>query len=200
MGWSRGIGGALACVSLLACSAETPGEWRGSVLSEPIPRPSFTLPDTDGRPWDFAAETRGKLALLFFGYTNCPDVCPVHMANLAAVLDRQPYEVREQVVVIFVTTDPARDTPERIRSWLDGFSTGFVGLRGDLDVVNGIQESLGLGAAEAGEIRSEGDYDVGHAAGVLAFPPGGPARLMYFFGTRQADWEHDLPRLLRDAS
>ena len=60
--------------------------WQGVLLAEPQPRPDFTLTDTSGQPFDFRAETQGKLTLLFFGYTHCPDVCPIHMANLSAAL------------------------------------------------------------------------------------------------------------------
>jgi protein SCO1/2 len=185
-------------LSLLpSCASPEPGAWRGAELPAPVERPSFTLLDTHGQPFDFATETRDRLALLFFGYASCPDVCPVHMANLAAVLERQPFDVRSRVVVIFVSTDPVRDSPARIRTWLDGFDTSFIGLSGDLAEVNRIQAALGLPPADLGEPRGDGEYDVGHAASVLAFPPDGPARRAYPFGTRQADWEHDLPRLLR---
>src|SRR5829696_8229321 len=66
----------------------TDDTWRGAVLDPARPRPAFTLTDTEGRPYDFAAETQGRLTLLFFGYTSCPDVCPVHMATLSAALDQ----------------------------------------------------------------------------------------------------------------
>jgi protein SCO1/2 len=125
-------------------------------------------------------------------------VCPVHLANLAAVLERFPYDVRSRVKVVFVTTDPHRDTPERIRTWLDGFAPSFIGLHGPLDEVNRIQQELGLPVAGAGLARRDGSYDVGHAASILAFLPDGPARVAYPFGTRQADWQHDLPLLLRE--
>ncbi len=190
----------MGAVLVAACSAEpreAPDDgWRGAQLAEPVERPEFTLLDTDGQPFDFRERTRGALTLLFFGYTSCPDVCPVHMANLAAVLDRYDYDVQSRVQVVFVTTDPERDTPERIRAWLDQFDPSFVGLRGGLEEVNRIQRTLGLPEAKAGGIRADGTYDVGHAATVLAFEPDGPARRLYLFGTRQADWENDLPRLL----
>lgn len=170
--------------------------YRGRVLAEPIARPGFTLLDTAGRPYDFLEETRGKLVLLFFGYTHCPDVCPIHMGNIAAVLDDLGAERRRQVEVVFVTTDPGRDTPERIRSWLDRFDPMFVGLRGTRAEVDSIQRSLGLPPSVVEPAVPGEDYAVGHAAQVLAFTPGGPARVVYPFGTRQEDWAHDLPLLL----
>ena len=170
------------------------GELLGRVLAEPLERPDFTLTDTRGAPFDFRSETEGRLTLLFFGYTHCPDVCPLHMANIAAALDRIGWEARDDVAVVFVTTDPARDTPERIRAWLDRFDRSFIGLRGDIETVNAIQTGLGLPPSVIGP--GDSHYDVGHAAQVLAFAPDGPARVAYPFGTRQSDWVHDLPRLL----
>ncbi|HKY59798.1 MAG TPA: SCO family protein [Gemmatimonadota bacterium] len=174
--------------------------FRGRVLGEAIPRPDFTLLDTAGEPYDFLEETRGKAALLFFGYTHCPDVCPIHMGNIAAVLKDLGYERRRRVEVVFVSTDPERDTPERIRSWLDRFDPAFVGLRGSRARVDSIQRSLGLPPSVLEPKAADGGYAVGHAAQVLAFPPDGPARVVYPFGTRQADWAHDLPLLVSGAT
>ena len=85
--------------------------YRGVVLGTPLSRPAFTFPAAGGQAFDFQRETEGKVALLFFGYTHCPDVCPLHMANIAAVMRRMSWEERNAIKVIFVTTDPARDTP-----------------------------------------------------------------------------------------
>jgi protein SCO1/2 len=134
--------------------------------------------------------------MLFFGYTHCPDVCPIHMGNIAAVLKDLGVERRRAVEVVFVSTDPERDTPERIRSWLDRFDPAFVGLRGDRALVDSIQRSLGLPPSILEPRSADGSYAVGHAAQVLAFSPDGPARVVYPFGTRQADWAHDLPLLI----
>ncbi|MFN8580421.1 MAG: SCO family protein [Gemmatimonadaceae bacterium] len=105
--------------------------FRGVSLSNPITKPSFVLTGTNGQPWDFARETEGKVALLFFGYTHCPDVCPLHMANIAAVLKKMPFEQRDLIRVVFVTTDPARDTPERLKEWLGAIDPTFGPTLGD---------------------------------------------------------------------
>src|SRR5215475_16013449 len=85
------------------------GEYRGLKLDPPQPRPTFTLRDTEGRPFDFAARTRGRPTFLYFGYTHCPDICPTAMADVAAALRGVSASVRRTVQVVFVTTDPARD-------------------------------------------------------------------------------------------
>ena len=175
----------------------SPGELRGRLLPSPLEKPEFTLADTRGEPFSFRDRTDGRLTLLFFGFTNCPDVCPVHMANLGAVLSRFSHEIRARVSVVFVTTDPDRDSPERMRAWLDRFDHDFIGLRGDIDEINRIQASLGLAAAVRGGDGADGGYTVGHAAQVIAFTPDNRAHVVYPFGTRQDDWLNDMPRLLR---
>ncbi len=176
------------------------GALRGMVLPRPIEKPDFILNDTDGKPFDFRAETDGYLTLLFFGYTYCPDVCPVHMASLAAVLDGMPVQVRNRIKVVFVSVDPERDTPERIREWLNAFDRRFIGLRGTSEEVEAIMRSLQLPTAVLEEPDEKGRYLVGHPSQVIAFEPDGPARVIYPFGTRQADWAYDLPRLVGAAA
>ncbi len=189
---------ALAALPLAACSGgdtPRPGELRGAVYLDPLPKHDFTLATTDGEPFAFAQETEGFVTLLFFGYTYCPDVCPIHMANIAAVLHTLPPSVARQVKVVMVTTDPQRDTPERLREWLNGFDPSFVGLRGTLDEINAIQRSFGL--PPASKYGTGEDYTVGHSARVIAFTRDNRAHVGYPFGTRQQDWAHDLPMLVK---
>ena len=169
-------------------------QYHGARLTPALPAPDFTLPTTDGRPFHFKQEIHGYVGLLFFGYTHCPNVCPVHMANLAAVLDRLPVGVAGSVKVIFVSVDPARDTPRVLRTWLNHFRPSFIGLRGSLDEVNQIQGRFGMPPTSVERLPS-GEYAVGHGAAVIAFV-GDSARLLYPFGIRQADWMHDLPMLV----
>jgi cytochrome oxidase Cu insertion factor (SCO1/SenC/PrrC family)/copper(I)-binding protein len=170
-------------------------------LTTPIARPSLILTDFNSRPYDFAAETRDKVALLFFGYTHCPDVCPLHMANIAAVLRQMPSEDRARVVTVFVTTDPERDTPDRLRAWLANFDPSFVGLTGTKEELALAQQSLGLAEATREYVNADSaSYFVGHGAQVFAFARDGYAYTIYPFGIRQEDWANDLPRLIRDAT
>ena len=173
--------------------------FHGVVLEEPIARPDFTLTATDGTPYDFRQRTEGRLALLFFGYTNCPDICPVHMANLSAVLARFDHELRSRIALVFVTTDPDRDSPDALRAWLDRFDPAFVGLTGTAEEVDRIQRALGMAPAQR-PADPQGDYAVGHASQIVAFSPDGPAYVAYPAGVRQVDWAHDLPRLLEPRS
>jgi protein SCO1/2 len=169
---------------------------RGRVLPGPLPKPDLVLTDVNGAPFDLRRETDGYLTLLFFGYTSCPDICPIHMANLGAVLRTFRPTLRERIRVVFVTTDPDRDTPARMKAWLANFDPTFIGLTGDTATINAAQRALYLPPAQIGPADSTGAYLVGHAAAIVAFTPDNQARAMYPFGIRQADWANDLPRLL----
>lgn len=201
---------ALTSVAVSCAREQTPNAtergamtgFRGLTLSWPISKPAFTLTDQNGKPYDFGKETSGKVALLFFGYTHCPDVCPLHMANIAAVLRTMPFEERDAVRVVFVTTDPARDTPARLKEWLGAIDPTFIGLTGSHASIDSVQQSLGLRVAQKEYLEGadSADYFVGHAAQVFAFARDGYAYLIYPNGIRQQDWAQDLPKLARDAS
>lgn len=165
------------------------------------PKPDFTLETTDGKPFHFVSDTHGSVTLLYFGYTKCPDVCPLHLANIATALKQMEPSDQAQVKVVFVTTDPNRDTPEVLRAWLNNFDKRFIGLRGSIDSVNAIQGRLGLPPAtmEAMAPKEAGPamYGMGHAAQVLAFTPDDSLRTEYPSGFKVADWVNDLPKLAR---
>src|SRR5262249_42956371 len=118
---------------LAACAAAQPAggdAYRGGLVTPPLAKPRFVLTDTSGAPFDFWTRTLGSVTLLFFGYTNCPDQCPMHMANIGQALKRLPPEVADHVQLVFVTTDPARDTPAVLRRGRDSFGKRFVGAAG----------------------------------------------------------------------
>lgn len=194
----------IAAASIVACGGSgaqrSPDALRGVRIAPAIAKPDVRLTTTSGRAFDLRDETAGKVTLVFFGYTHCPDVCPVHMTNLAAVLPKLPDSVRERVRVVFVTTDPERDTPAVLGRWLAGFDRTFVGLRGSDADVERLERALRVAPAVR-EQRAPGDtaYSVGHAAQAVAFTPDDSARVMYPFGTRQADWANDLPLLVSGA-
>jgi len=160
------------------------------LVPEPLPRvPRFTLTDTAGRSFSFAARTRGKLAYLYFGYTHCPDACPATMDELLYALRRQPPSVRRRVEVVFVTVDPRRDTRRRLRAWLDHFSRSFVGLTGTEPQIERAERAAGVPFVR-------GVYTQ-HSSFVLPFSPDGRAHVVYAQGFKPDDYAHDLPLLLR---
>jgi protein SCO1/2 len=124
----------LALVALvILLTPPPPGEeaWDGaSPPPAPYPAPELALEDLDGAPVRLA-EFRGRTTVVFFGYSHCPDVCPATLLNLSGALDRMTPRERDRIRVVFVTVDPERDTPERLRSWLANFHPEIVALRAD---------------------------------------------------------------------
>lgn len=179
----------LSVVTVSCGRAASIGELRGVAVEDPTPKPEFTLVDTDGNPYDFISETEGRLTLLYFGYTHCPDICPVHLAQIAETLDQLP-DVARQTEVVFVSVDPERDTPDVIRAFLDNFDQNFVGLTGSADDLNAAQEAAGVPPAIK---EGDGDdYTMQHAGWVIAYAPDGLNHAIYPFGTRQTQWNNDL--------
>lgn len=172
-------------------------ELHGPRLTNPLPRPGLMLAHLDGSPFDFRKETAGTLTFLFFGYTNCPDVCPLHMANLAGILHSLPPEVQRQVRVVFVTTDPERDTPDSLRAWLARFDSSFVGATGTPAQLDVAQRALGLPPARREGELDRGGYGVTHAAQLWAITPDDSIHTMYPWGMSRDDLAADIPKLLR---
>jgi protein SCO1/2 len=202
-----------------AAPSSTPLAYHGVEPSTVLPRPSFVLTDTDGKPYDFAARTKGRPTFVYFGYTNCPDECPTAMADVAAALRRARPEVRDRAVVVFVTTDPARDTAPVLRRWLDQFSPAFVGLSGTQAEVDAAQQAAGIApAAKEGAIptlpgrpdqhtHKPGTaphehfgplgYAVTHSAVIFAYDTSDRLPVVYPGGVTPADIAADLPLLAR---
>lgn len=165
----------------------------GTVPFSPLEKVDFTLPDTRGRPFDFRAETDGRIALLFFGYTFCPDICPIHMASLSAALRELEPEVRDRIVTVFVSVDPERDTPERLQGWLHAFDSSFVGVTGTEEELN---RALAFYRYPPTQFSGEAvGYTVSHPALIYAFTPDNLGRALYGSDTPKAVWVHDLNRM-----
>jgi protein SCO1/2 len=180
-----------------AVLAQQGNAYRGGVVTPPLPKPRFVLADTSGAAFDFRQRTDGYVTLLFFGYTNCPDQCPMHMANLGAALKKLPAGTEDQVRLVFVTTDPARDTPSAVRRWLDLFDRRFIGLTGTERAIEGVQRAAGVPlATKTG--AANGGYGVSHANFVIAYTKDNLAHVIYPGGVSKDDWVHDLPLLIKE--
>jgi protein SCO1/2 len=222
-------GACLVAAALLVtgCSAGTPSsaaprsDSRAFHGTEPLgevpARPSFVLHDTTGAEYDFAQQTAGRPTLLYFGYTSCPDECPTAMADIAGALRATPSELRGNTRVVFVTADPDRDTPQRVRRFLDQFSTEFVGLVGTQAEVDAAQRAVGLVPATPEEDvptlpgrpdeheHAEGTaphvhdgplgYGVAHAEVIFGIDAEDRIPVRYPGGVRPSDLAADLPLL-----
>jgi protein SCO1/2 len=183
--------------SLLSAQQADTGSYRGGIVTPPLPKPRFILTDTSGAAFDFSQRTEGHVTLLFFGYTNCPDQCPMHMSNLGAALKNVPAPIADQIKLVFVTTDPARDSPPVLRRWLDLFDRGFIGLTGTERAVEAVERAAGVPVAtKTGP--ANGNYGVAHANFVLAYSKDNLAHIIYPGGVSKEDWVHDLPLLIKD--
>jgi protein SCO1 len=164
------------------------GTYDGVQLADPYQKPEFTLTDSTGAAYDFAGRTGARPTLLFFGYTHCPDVCPTTLADIAVALRRVDPAVAAQTSVVFVTTDPARDTPAVLGEYLDRFDadlpTQFVGLTGNQDQINQAQLAAGVPLAE--------DMGQTHSALLLLYGSDGKAHVAFDAGNTGADIAHDL--------
>ena len=202
-----------------AAAPATSAAFHGTEPVRETARPSFVLTTAEGERYDFAERTAGRPTLLYFGYTNCPDECPTAMADITAALRTSPTALREQVVVVFVTTDPDRDGPAVLRRWVDRFSAEYVALRGTQAEVDAAQQAAGVAVARKGgpvptlpgrpDEHEHGPgtaphshdgplgYGVGHADVIFAYDTEDRLPVLYEGGVRPADLAADLPLLAR---
>lgn len=178
---------------------EHPPGLQGIIQSPLLAKPDFTLTDTSGQAFNLRTGTAGDVTLLYFGYTHCPDVCPTMMADMAIGLSKVSASVRSHVKVVFVTTDPARDTPPVIRDWLNAFNHGFIGLTGTTQQIDAAEATVGMPPATiVPTTGNPGEYAEDHLAFVLAFTKDNQAHVLYPAGVTASVWTHDLPRLVKE--
>lgn len=134
----------------------------GTLFEPPPPAADFTLTDEDGNRV-LLADFRGEVLAIYFGYTHCPDVCPLTLGTYKAALERLPVDVSEQVKVLLISVDPDRDTPEVLKRYTDLFGAPFVGVTGSLEEVDDVLASWGIDI-ERGTPNEHGSYAVDHPA------------------------------------
>jgi len=173
-------------------------QYRGGLVNPILPKPKFILTDTSGAAFDFSAKTQGYVTLLFFGYTHCPDMCPLQMSTIARAFRQLPPDVVDQFKVVFVTTDPDRDSPQVIRTWLDHFDKRFIGLTGSQKAIDAAHVAANLPLSKKYAPGPDGNYGVDHGAFVLAYSRDNFAHILYPFGVNAEDWVHDLPYLAKE--
>ncbi|MFC1417936.1 SCO family protein [Streptacidiphilus cavernicola] len=167
--------------------------YQGLNLGRTFDKPDVPFTDTSGKPFNIARQTAGKAVLLYFGYTHCPDVCPTTMGDVAVAVSGLTKAEQAEVQVVFVTTDPARDTPAAMRTWLDSFNPAFIGLTAPIDTVIAAAKSVGVGVTAP----TKGQEPV-HGAQVLAYSAtDGKAHIIYTSGTMAPTYQHDLPLLIK---
>jgi protein SCO1 len=174
-----------------------PDGFNGAVLPEPGQLPDVTLTDSRGDDYSLPGDTTKPLTLVFFGYTHCPDICLVIMSDITAAVSRLPEDLRDEVGMVFVTSDPARDDPAALRAYLDRFNPDFEGLTGQLSEIKQVGKAVGVDI-EKGDKLPSGGYAVAHGTQVVGVLPDGSAPLVWTQGTSSKDLAEDLTKALRD--
>jgi len=193
-------GGALIGLAILAFQAirlqvGVPARFRGSLIQPAAPAPDFSLPSADGQTFTLSAE-QGQVVLIFFGYTSCPDVCPVTMAQFKQ-LRADLKEKADNLTFVFVTVDPQRDKLEKIAEYVGLFDPVIRGLTGTPDQLAAVWKEYGV-AVEYPPGETHGGYEVSHTARGYAVDRKGNLRLTYPFGTPLEDLENDVRLLLKE--
>lgn len=171
-----------------------PDGMHGAVLTDRYVVPDVTLTATDGSDFSLTEDTDAPVTLVFFGYTHCPDICQLVMADIASALTRLQPDLREDVDVLLVTSDPARDDPATLRAYLDRFDPEFEGLTGDLATIVTAAGELGVPIEDGARLPS-GGYEVAHGTQIVAVDDD-RSPIVWTEGTSSAQLAEDLTLML----
>ncbi len=162
---------------------------------EPYRMPDVTLTADNGEPFNLVTDTAYPVTLVFFGYTNCPDECPLVLSDMAAAMKRLSPATRAKTQLLFITTDPARDKPGVLRDYLAKFDPRFLGLTGTMGQIRAAATSMGVAITGRHKLPG-GGYEVGHGIQVIGFR-GDEAPVMWAEGTPARAVAADITALLR---
>lgn len=186
--------------ALAACSSSQAGEdgYRAGQTHQPYRVLATPLTDTDDQPYSLTKDTDKPLTLVFFGYTNCPDICQVVMSSIASAMTRLDDTDRDRVDVVLVTTDPARDTEAVLKQYLAHFDPGFIGLNGDLDTVAAIGKPLAVYVAQGQKLPSGGRDLNTHSSQITGITSDDTSPILWTQDTSSADLAADIHTLLNN--
>ncbi len=186
-----------ALLLLLAACSQSAVQWRLNDVTGHLPDLTFQLTGDNGQPVS-AEDLRGKVVLMYFGYTHCPDVCPLTMTHLHSVMRRLGSDA-DKVRIVFVSVDPTRDTPEVLHQYVQAFDPRAIGVTGSMRQVRALTKAYRV-AFDADPPDDKGRYEVAHSSAVFIFDTKGRARLLT---TSTGDVEgitHDVRQLLESTS
>lgn len=177
--------------------SEETSQQAATVLDKPFEKPDLILTDAQGKEYDLREQTAGKPTLVYFGYTHCPDVCPLTMNNIAVAKKQLPQAEQDKLRVVFVSTDPERDTPAALATWLKGIDSQIVGLTGDFDTIQAGARTLGI-SIDPPTKDKDGKVVSMHGTQVVAFSPKSDAGyVLYGEDATVDDYTKDLPKLIK---
>nr|WP_246280105.1 SCO family protein [Nocardioides daedukensis] len=183
---------------LTGCSGGDEGSkpLSSSDVGTPWVVPDTDLKDTSGADYRLTDGTTKPVTLVFFGYTNCPDICQMVMANIASAMTRLDDDERKQVEVVFVTTDPARDTEKVLGDYLERFDPTFIGATAKMDRILELGKAFKV-AIEKGEKLPSGGYDVTHGTQVFLVDENDEIPMFWGQDTSSAVFARDISTLLK---
>ena len=192
------LAGSFSALALAGCDRFSPSPKAPTFFSTDITGAEFArqleLPDADGNPRTLA-DWKGKVTVVFFGYTQCPDVCPTTMAELATIRKSLGAE-GAKVESVFVTIDPERDTPEILKAYVANFGPGFTALRGTPEQTAAAAKEFKVFYAKVPG-RSGGSYTMDHSAASFVFDASGRVRLYVPYGGDNKNFAADLQQLVK---
>lgn len=184
---------ALLMFSLVSCSSGSNEKFVNTDVTGLDYAKDFALTDHNGKPRTLG-DFKGKVVIMFFGYTQCPDVCPTTMAEMANVMQALGPQA-DRVQVLFVTVDPARDTPQILSQYVPAFDKRFLGLYGDDAAIAKVAKEFKVFYQKVPG-KTPGSYTMDHTAGSYVFDPQGHIRLFVKHGQGTEPLVHDLKILL----
>ena len=185
----------LVLLLVLAGCSSGDTDWNAKNIRGLMPDLEFRLTATDGDPFT-AQDSAGQVRLLFFGFTNCPDICPATIARLQNAVKQMPEDMQDEVTLLFVSVDPERDTPERIGEYVGFCGDNIVGLTSNEETLRTLAKryrtTFGYGKPD-----EDGNYDVSHSSAVYVFDGQGRARLLIRSNQSISQISEDLETLVR---
>jgi protein SCO1/2 len=181
----------IAAIYLLLVNREY--TFNGVLYQNPEPAPDFSLKSENG---EFVlSDQEGKVVLLFFGYTSCPDVCPSSLSDMKRVFEGLKTG-QDLVEVVFITVDPERDTAKKLDEYVKLFNSSFIGLTGDLEQLEPVWDSYGVIREVDQETESMAGYLINHTARIYLVDQNGNLLLTYGFGTPSDEILEDVEYLV----
>lgn len=182
----------IAVLALAGC-APASQDFNGTFLDPPVDHVPFELTSAAGPV--ASSDFQGKWLAMFFGYTQCPDICPATMTTLKRAIDGLDEDQQEEVRVAMISVDPERDSPERLASYTSAFNPSFVGMTGSEAQLEQIANEYGI-YYERQAAADDGSYEVDHTAAVLLLDPQGRMRMVWSYGTSPEEITSDLQKLI----
>ena len=185
---------AIALTVLVEFFFRRPYSFHGTVITPPLPVTDFSLQTANNEKFRLS-DQKGKIVLLFFGYTSCPDVCPTTLATFKQVYERLGDDA-QKIKFVMITADPERDTPDKVAEYAARFNPEFIGLSGDITKREAIWKELGV-FVEKQDSGSAAGYLVSHTSSVYVLDQSGDLIMTFPYGTSATDMVNDLTQLLK---